>query len=1155
LRQISIPAWVAVAVLCSVQLACHDQVAVRQANLTPDEADASPDPDVADTAASDVPAPPVDVSSADAQVEEVAATASIPCLLDSECTIAATPPCTIPVCDAIQRACIFHAMAAGSACSDGNPCTSGDSCLPGGFCSGTAVADGAACEDGTPCTTGDHCTGAACVGLQAVCEDGIACTMDFCDSLTGACQHVPTGGPCDDGDACTTGDVCLGGGCAGVYQDCGDGDACTVDLCQGGACQHEPTQGPCSDGNACTTGDSCASGTCQSSGLAVCDDGHVCTQDTCDPVQGCVHAAGPIGVPCGEGEICLGDGACVLNVACQGMPALCDDHESCTLEFCDPGAGCIYMPADDNIHCDDDDNCTPMASDKCHDGKCQNPVNLCGCTTDAECAKFDDGDLCNGQYACLPKDGAKKCAPKPNSAIICPPPPSSACKRTVCQPETGTCLADMQADGVWCEDGNPCTASSSCSGGKCVGGVAQTCDDGVACTTDTCVAAVGCKHEGSACSQACGNCDDGNPCTTDRCEPGGACSHVPVDCSSAGNACLVGTCAATGATTYACNVVPKPSKPVLAKSVACNGLAAASQCPVGYTCIQPDDDPSAGSCQPVTTVSCDDGNACTIGDACDMGACVAGPPAGCVDEDPCTQDSCGAGGCVHTKIPGCVACAQEPFAGDDLPTTWATWSAVDSYVRWQFQPDGTGNSRMIATWKGPLKDDGGTVNAYLMMRRFFFAPGVTPHLDFRYRAKLGSMTCGTDDLMVVANGQMMWRACDNSPKTPATGGWVHVEVDLSAWAGAPVDLDFRAVAGPQAQAFGSVEVDDVRVTGACTTACVGGDFENRSDARILPSSPVPLAWQFTSSNADYASWQRTQTGGHTGIGAYSVDYKGAPANGQAVTVRFTMPQVLAAVGSQLRFATRAVQVDDPSCQADVLTVKVGGEVVHQLCKQQSGWQLHAVDLTPYAGQDVAVTFEVVTGAKASTRGLFQIDDIAVTGECSYACFRATFEEPGGIGLWWHGESSAAPPFALKSDAISGAYSVGVDFPADAPEGSIATLMPQDKWRWVMPVMGATLSLHAKLELAGKPCPFQPLRLRMVYGYRGIQPTNPKEALESPFMTDVMDECQDTQGWQTWTTDFGDPARGRKFQPMFVFRKPAGSAKASLRVDDLLIRCH
>jgi cysteine-rich repeat protein len=103
------------------------------------------------------------------------------------------------------------------------------------------------CEDGNH-LDGDCCSarcrlaspGTACT------SDGNECTNDVCDA-TGVCMHVPNTGPCDDGNACTTGDVCTGGAClpgspAPAGEPCEDDfDPCTADVCAAaGTCTHVP---------------------------------------------------------------------------------------------------------------------------------------------------------------------------------------------------------------------------------------------------------------------------------------------------------------------------------------------------------------------------------------------------------------------------------------------------------------------------------------------------------------------------------------------------------------------------------------------------------------------------------------------------------------------------------------------------------------------------------------------------------------------------------------------------------------------------------------------------------------------------------------------------------------------------------------------------
>ena len=69
-----------------------------------------------------------------------------------------------------------------------------------------------------------------------------------------------------------------------------------------------------------------------------CDDGNVCTADSCDSVVGCLHDA---------------------------KAGACDDENVCTFDGCDPSFGCTHEPADEE--CSGDDPCLQYV---CVDGEC-----------------------------------------------------------------------------------------------------------------------------------------------------------------------------------------------------------------------------------------------------------------------------------------------------------------------------------------------------------------------------------------------------------------------------------------------------------------------------------------------------------------------------------------------------------------------------------------------------------------------------------------------------------------------------------------------------------------------------------------------------------------------------------------------------------------
>ena len=136
-------------------------------------------------------------------------------------------------------------------------------------------------------------------------------------------------------------------------------------------------------------------------------------------------------------------------------------------------------------------------------------------------------------------------------------------------------LVDCQvgADGLLCDDGEPCTQDDSCFGGSCLG-VLAACDDKNPCTTDGCVPGVGCNNtsvaEGVACDDgqlctildACtgGNCkggallgcDDDNPCTADTCVHPLGCKHVPQEGACDDGVCVEGVCCIPDCTQKVC---------------------------------------------------------------------------------------------------------------------------------------------------------------------------------------------------------------------------------------------------------------------------------------------------------------------------------------------------------------------------------------------------------------------------------------------------------------------------------------------------------------------------------------------------------------------------------------------------------------------------
>ena len=183
----------------------------------------------------------------------------------------------------------------------------------------------------------------------------------------------------------------------------------------------------------------------------------------------------------------------------------------------------------------------------------------------------------------------------PGTPLICND--GNACTTDSCDPATG-CATTPVACG---DDGNLCNGPEACdpTTGQCASGPALVCNDGLFCTDDSCVPATGCTTTPH-------NCSDGLLCTSDTCdETTDGCVNTPVVCTPDSNLC----------TTEACN-------------------------------------PNSGACESGPPTPCaDDANLCNGPEACNpaTGQCASGPPLVCNDGLFCTDDSCvPATGCTTT---------------------------------------------------------------------------------------------------------------------------------------------------------------------------------------------------------------------------------------------------------------------------------------------------------------------------------------------------------------------------------------------------------------------------------------------------------------------------------------------------------------------------
>lgn len=457
-------------------------------------------------------------------------------------------------------------------------------------------------------------------------------------------------GPGDDAEDVEGGDVQADGDDPGDAADpdggpTEDGAGNTQDDAGGGPCGGAPDGTACEDGNACTALAECRGGRCVAVAALSCDDGNPCTDDRCDARLGCVRT--PNLADCDDGDPCTRDDFCRAGL-CIGGGGSCDDGNPCTRDRCAPDGACMNTP-DDTLPCEDGSDCT--GGDFCSAGVCVGGLldgcareDACRAATCADdgvsCDELDtDGFACDDGNACTDGDLCVGGACRSGGPLDCGW--DAGCADFACDAVDGCRLDALRIPGTPCDDGDRCTEGTACdTAGRCIGGAPVVCDDNNPCTTNGCNPATGCAYVsrggetcddgnactagdtcfGSSCRGDAVGCDDGDPCTLDRCDPRTGCAHTPVVCDAPGP-CLVGRCGAGGACVF---------------------------------------DPVEGPCN--------DGRACTTGDACVMGACVGLNL--CDDGDPCTTDICDAEeGCVQVPFEGACddgdPCTRNEMCDDD----------------------------------------------------------------------------------------------------------------------------------------------------------------------------------------------------------------------------------------------------------------------------------------------------------------------------------------------------------------------------------------------------------------------------------------------------------------------------------------------------------
>ncbi len=1114
--------------------------------------------------------------------------------------------CTKNTCQTSSGLCAMTAALNGTKCEDGLGCTAADICM-----NGTCKAGGL-----TDCSKSPELIAAGAACNDATCNETGKAGAYTCVILPKA--GTPT---CDaDGSGCTFNDSCLAGKCvAGAAVDCsGVAGECQVASCKStGASAFQCVTAAAKDGDGCndkqlcTDGDFCKAGKCQAgTGVHDCSSlASTCADGTCDKagnggLGACIPKAKNDGAACdADSNGCTQGDKCVAGSCVPGISPDCTGKTiDCGVGACSSsGAGtytCMSVPKKDGLPCDADgtgctvgDSCkvgkcaagaqmdckAKDSADGCQVGVCKSPSGLAAfcdigfalaekaCNGDSNgCTQ---GDTCNGQGAC-----------EPGKAVDCLGV-TTGCTQGSCKSTgaaTYSCQGDPKPDGSKCDaDQSGCTLGDTCKTGKCAAGSAVDCAKelnvkATACTSPTCISSGSETHQCDNASNKDGTtCDaDGKYCTPgDSCQLGFCTAGDLQTCSTVASLCADAACQELPLLqNFKCVATPKESYPVLDPPLSCTPTDTPPKCATGYTCTVLNKVTNLAQCMPKVTINCDDGDKCTEGDACAAGKCLGGLGKDCDDKDACTLDSCNAGTCANQAIPGCTACLDEKF-DTPVPLSWASTHTDTSggvpYVLWKSSDKKpyAGPSNQRAEWKGAGPTGAPSVlSSNLTSRRFYTQDSAAATLEFYLSMDVALQDCGFDDLQVLVNKIKVYERCDTvkSPEFEVGSTYTKVTIDLTKYAGAPMDIEFVAVAGTTADNKGTIDIDSIKLTGACGPGCLGASFEPRTNnqdvaAVDLVAAAIPQPFRMTSTDSGYAGFAAAASNGHTGLGFLTVTYAGKPTSGKSETAKLTIPKVQAGTADKLWFALRAPKVADETCGADDFVVKVGGKEVFKRCNALANWQTFSIDLPAGATSDVE--FSVVTGAASTTAGTFEIDDIGVAGSCMYACWYDNFDQGGFATNWATQASNGWKPWVL-STAL-----------AKTPTGSLfggytSTAIPKalsfnnigSKIAAQGSVLGGVWSYYLNLSVDTANCPAGVVEA-FRYSVVGKEPASVAALsanLDGNFTLDAA--CQSTTGWAQRIGELPPASFGLDGKPVFIATAYDKSKTLSIYADEVLLMC-
>ena len=357
--------------------------------------------------------------------------------------------------------------------------------------------------------------------------------------------------------------------------------------------------------------------------------------------------------------------------------------------------------------------------------------------------------------------------------------------------------------------------------------------------------------------------------------------------------------------------------------------------------------------------------------------------ADCDDGKGCTQDSC-SGICENIPEEGCCGDALLVEGFEQSAWNWSLGASAAS--TWVLADGGLESLKAMTAsqWSG-------NPSAHLPGTYLIPASGAT--LSFQYKtANWNVLDCTYMGIQVWVNGQRFAVACEAKPDE-----WGEFSLDMSKWGGQTVKIALRYLVKADGNYANQAWVDDVRLDPICCDeasecddqkvctvdscaqggACVHTPDDGCCDPVVYGEDfDSGTAWGWSLAYGTTLAWEMSDQGSADGTFSLSASW----AVNTAVA-RLPALETLPYDGGYVLFWYRTEGWNVLDCNWMGVTVSVNGEKADVLCTPALEWTMYTVDLYQWAGSapEITLTYHVANANNPAHR-IF-IDDLQIIYEC------------------------------------------------------------------------------------------------------------------------------------------------------------------------------